>query len=155
MAFDGRLFEVLSTIYGGYKVTGEKYIDYEKYKVTRNIQDLDSYRDGNGELHRTALSRVPIKIELETRPGLSNKDMEEFFGNIRKRFTVPKERKCSITYYDPEYDKYRQAENCYMPDPAFEIRNIEYDKEKNTYKIFYKSVRFAFIGYGDKDNAED
>ena len=144
MAFQGWLMQV-----GDYKITGEKYIDYEKYKVTRNIQDLDSYRDGDGILRRNALSVAPIKIELETRPGLSDKDMEEFFGSIRQRFTVPKERRCDVIFYVPETNTY-ETEQCYMPDPAFEIRNIEYDKEKKTYKIFYKSVRFAFIGYGKK-----
>ena len=137
MAFAGYLLRV-----GSYEIDGTKYINYAKYNVTQNIQDVDSYRDANGELHRNALDHVPIKIELETKDNLTNTDMATFFGTIRSNFSVPKERKASVTAYIPEIDDY-VTQAMYMPDPQFKIKKIS--KDKTT--IYYESVRFAFIGY--------
>lgn len=137
MAFNGNLLTVGSYVIGGDTL---KYIDYSKYTVIQNVQDLDSYRDANGVLHRNALDHIPLKIELETRPNLTNADILEFFGNIRSNFIVEKERKASVTAYVPEIDDYI-TQTMYMPDPQFKIRKIQGGK------IFYESIRFAFIGY--------
>ena len=137
MAFNGTLLTV-----GSYAITGEKYINYDKYSATLNIQDMDSYRDANGVLHRNALEHVPLKVELETRDNLTNTDMGEFFGSIRSNFTDASQRKVSVTAYIPELDDY-VTQDCYMPDPQFKIKRI--DPDTNT--IYYGSVRFAFIGY--------
>ena len=135
MAFNGTLLTV-----GSYPITGENYINYKSYSVTKNIQDVDSHRDATGKLHRNALDNAPLKIELETRPGLSNTDMQAFFGSIKSNFIDQKERKCLVTLYVPETDSY-ETQEMYMPDPQFKIKKIEGEK------IFYESVRFAFIGY--------
>ena len=137
MAFNGTLLTV-----GSYAITGERYIGENKYNVTRNVQDMDSYRDADGVLHRNALEHVPIKIELETKDNLTNDDIGTFFGTIRSNFTDATQRQVSVTAYVPEIDDY-VTQVCYMPDPQFKIKRI--DHKTNT--IYYEPIRFAFIGY--------
>lgn len=137
MAFAGYLLRV-----GSYEIDGTFYINYDKYNVTRQIQDLDSYRDANGVLNRNALDHAPIKVEFETRENLTNADVATFFGAIRSNFTIPKERKAMVTAYVPELDDYVTQE-MYMPDPQFKIKKIE----PVTNVIKYESIRVAFIGY--------
>ena len=137
MAFAGYLLRV-----GNYEIDGTYYINWDKYDVTRNIQDLDSYRDANGVLHRNALEHVPIKVEFETRENLTNADVATFFGNIRNNFILPIERKATVTAYVPELDDYI-TQDMYMADPQFKIKRIE----KSTNIIHYESIRVAFIGY--------
>lgn len=137
MAFDGTLLTV-----GSYAITGQKYIDYGKYNATINVQDLDSYRDANGVLHRNALDHAPVKIEFETKENLTNEDIGTFMGSIRSNFSVEKERKASVRAFVPEINDYITQE-MYMPDPQFKIKRI--DPKTNT--IYYESTRIAFIGY--------
>lgn len=137
MAFNGTLLTI-----GSYDIDGTYYVGWDKYNVTRNIQDLDSYRDANGVLHRNALEHVPIKVEFETRENLTNADVATFFGNIRSNFSVPKERKAHITAYVPETDEYI-SQDMYMADPQFKIKRID----PNTNIIYYEPIRVAFIGY--------
>lgn len=137
MSFNGTLITV-----GSYAIDGTYYIGWDKYNVTRNIQDLDSYRDANGLLHRNALDHVPVKVEFETRENLTNADIATFFGNIRSNFSVPKERKASVTAYVPETDDYI-TQDMYMADPQFKIKRID----PNTNIIYYEPIRVAFIGY--------
>lgn len=132
--------------YNGYLVKVGNYaiplsfIKAESYKVTRLVQDLDSYRDANGVLHRTALSHVPNKCEFECVPMLTDTEISAVVENIQNNFTVYDERKANVQVYVPETDTYTTQE-MYMPDPEF---NMYYaDGEK----IIYNSVRFAFIGY--------
>ena len=135
MAFNGNLLVV-----GSYEITGRRYINWDKYKVTRLIQDLDSYRDANGVLHRNALDHIPIKVEFETRELLTNEDIATFFGAIRSNFTNAAERRASVTAYVPELDDYI-TQYMYMADPEMPIHHIQ----DNT--IYYESIRVAFIGY--------
>lgn len=137
MAFNGTLLTV-----GNYAIDGTYYINYKSYNVTRQIQDLDSFRNANGVLVRNALDHVPIKIELETRENLTNTDIAEFWGNIRSNFTVAKERKATVTAYVPEIDGY-VTQDMYVPNPQFKIKRITPD----TNIIYYEPIRIAFIGY--------
>lgn len=137
MAFAGYLLKV-----GDYEIDGTYYINWAKYNVTRNIQDLDSYRDANGVLHRNALDHVPLKVEFETRENLTNTDVANFFGAIRANYTLASERKAMVTAYVPELDDYVTQE-MYMADPQFKIKRIE----DSTNTIKYESIRVAFIGY--------
>ena len=137
MAFAGYLLKV-----GDYEIDGTYYINWAKYNVTRNIQDLDSYRDANGVLHRNALDHVPLKVEFETRENLTNTDVANFFGAIRANYTLASERKAMVTAYVPELDDYITQE-MYMADPQFKMKRIE----DSTNTIKYESIRVAFIGY--------
>ena len=136
MAYSGYLLKV-----GSYQIDGTNYINYNSYKVTRNVQDLDSYRDAMGVLHRNALEHAPIKIEFETREGLTNDEIGTFMGSIRNNFTNSTERKASVTAFVPELNDY-VTQDMYMPDPQFPIMQID---TNNVVK--YSKTRIAFIGY--------
>lgn len=118
-----------------------KYIKADTYTVTRNVQDLDSYRDANGILHRSALEHVPIKVEFETIP-CNNTQLKELLDGITSNYSVPIERKAACVVYVPELDDYI-TQDMYMTQPTPKIKFI--DKEKN--KIQYDQLRLAFIGY--------
>lgn len=135
MAFGGYLLRV-----GSYEIDGTNYIQEKSYKATRNIQDLESYRDANGVLHRNALEHVPLKIEINTRENLTNEELGTFLGNIRSQFTIASERKCVVTAFIPELNDYVTQE-MYMPDPDITIKIIKDGVVK------YDSVRLAWIGY--------
>lgn len=135
MAYNGYLIKV-----GNYIIPAMEFIEANTYKVTKSIQDLDSYRDANGVLHRSALEHVIYKVEFNTQPNLSNGQMGKLFDNIAHNYTVSAERKAAVTLYVPEEDKYI-IQDMYMPDPQITIRDIA----GNT--ITYDSVRLAFIGY--------
>lgn len=136
MAYQGYLVKV-----GNYKIP-YKYIQAESYKVTYNSQDLDSYRDANGVLHRNALSNYVPKVEFNVVPMLTDTQFEDLMSNIRANYTVPGERKVQATVYIPEKNDY-QTTSMYLSDFTPEI----YYADAN--KIQYKSFRMALIGYGD------
>lgn len=137
MAFAGYLLKV-----GDYEIDGTYYINWDKYNVTKEVQDLDSYRDANGVLHRQALEHIPIKVEFETRENLTNTDVATFFGAISNNYINPLERRALVTAYVPEIDDYVTQE-MYMAGPQFKIKRIE----PGTNVIKYESIRVAFIGY--------
>lgn len=134
MAFNGYLIKV-----GNYEIP-RKFINTDTYSACRNIQDLDSYRDANGKLHRTTLSHVPNKAEFETPPMLTNTEFAELMSNIQSNYTVEAERKASVTMYIPETDSY-VTQDMYMPDITPTIYMILNDE------ILYRPIRLAFIGY--------
>lgn len=134
MAYGGYLVRV-----GSYTIPME-FIKADSYKISHKIQDLDSYRDANGVLHRNALSHVPDKLEFECVPMLTNTEMNAVMSAIRGQFSLPAERKANVTAYLPEEDRY-VTQDMYMPDPEFQM----YYADNN--KILYDAVRFAFIGY--------
>ena len=77
MGFNGYLIQI-----GSYSTFFEQYIQYQSYKVSRKVQDLDSYRDANGVLHRNVLDHDSYVIELTLRP-LNNLELENVMSAIR------------------------------------------------------------------------
>lgn len=134
MAYNGYLIKV-----GNYKIP-LAYIAAESYSAYRNIQDLDSYRDGNGKLHRTALSHVPNKVEFDTRNMLTNLQFTDLMKNIQNNYKNSRERKATVTMYIPETDSYI-TQDMYMADIQPQIYGV-FDNV-----IKYMPVRIAFIGY--------
>lgn len=134
MAYNGFLIKV-----GNYTIPF-KYMKAESYTAYRSIQDLDSYRDANGVLHRTALTHVPNKVEFETPAMLTDKTFSELMSNIQTNFTNANERKASVTMYVPETNEY-VTQDMYMPDITPKIYHAD------SKKLQYDSIRLAFIGY--------
>lgn len=134
MAYEGYLIKI-----GNYKLP-HKYISAESYSVYKNTQDLDSYRDADGKLHRTALEHTPNKVEFDTRNMLTDVEFSILMSNIRNNYSNLTERKASVTLYIPESDSY-VTQDMYMADiqPQIYLADSE--------KIQYKPIRFAFIGY--------
>lgn len=135
MAYNGFLVKV-----GNYTIPADKFIKFNSYSVLYSTSDLDSYRDANGVLHRTALEHKPIKIEFETPPMLTNVEMSVLMANIRNNYTNATEKRCVVTAYVPELDDYITMD-CYLPDVTFSI----YGAYGGV--LHYNAVRFAFIGY--------
>lgn len=117
-----------------------KYINVSSYSPYRSVQDLDSYRDGNGVLHRTVLNHKPNKVEFETPPMLTNTEFTDLMSNIQKNYTNSVERKASVEMYLPETDSY-VTQDMYMPDITPVIHSILNNE------LRYNAIRLAFIGY--------
>lgn len=136
MAYSGFLIKV-----GDYIIPANKYIKADSYSVYRNIQDLDSYRDANGVLHRNVLSHVANKVEFEIPAMLTNVEFASLMKNIQRNYISSlEERKALVTLYIPEIDDYVTQE-MYMSD----VKPTIY----GTYGgiVRYNAVRIAFIGY--------
>lgn len=135
MAYQGYLIKV-----GDYIISGKDFIRADSYNATLIVQDLDSYRDMEGVLHRTALNHRVNKIEFETRAMLTDTQMEELLSNIRNNYINANERKVSATVYVPELNEY-MTQDMYLADLQFSM----YGVFNNV--IRYNPVRFAFIAY--------
>lgn len=138
MGFNGYLIKI-----GNYSTFFNKFIVSESYKISKKVIDLDSYRDANGVLHRNALPHVSYTISFEVKP-LDNTRMQELLSSIRENFTIPAERKLSVSFYVPELDDYVTTD-CYMPDPEFPINRIE--TQTIIPVIYYDKITLKFIGY--------
>lgn len=117
-----------------------KYMKHDSYKVTVNTQDLNSFQDANGYLHRNVLEHSQIKIEWNF-PFATNLFLQELLSIFRSIWGDAKERKTECTVYVPEWDKYYTG-TFYMPDFTFQVYNIESGRE-----IRYREVRMALIEY--------
>lgn len=118
-----------------------KYIQYDSYTVTPNQrQDLDSFRDNNGYLHRTVLPHTATKIDFETPPMPESAKMA-LFGMLNSHYTNALERKLEIEYYSPDTSAYKTA-TVYMPDVDFKLRTVD-----DQGQLWYDSIRIAFIEY--------
>lgn len=137
MAYKGYLIKI-----GNY-IFPLSMIKAESYKATNYGQDLDSTRDVNGILHRTALENTAPKVEFETRNMLDNTQMSSIFANIQSNYKNAVEKRSSVEVYVPELDKYVTSD-MYMAD--FEPAMYYADATK----IQYLSTRMAWISYGVK-----
>lgn len=137
MAYKGYLIKI-----GNY-IFPLSMIKAETYKATNYGQDLDSTRDVNGILHRTALENTAPKVEFETRNMLDNTQVSSIFANIQANYTNAVEKKASVEVYAPELDKYVTSD-MYMAD--FEPTMYFADEKE----IKYLSTRMAWISYGVK-----
>jgi hypothetical protein len=134
MAYAGYLIKV-----GNYTIPLSA-IRAETYTVTKNEQDLDSYTDMNGYIHRTALEHYVMKVEFELTPLISDRDFANLMANIRSQYIDSTEKSANVTYYVPELDTY-VTQKSYVPSISAPI----YLADAN--KIQYNQIRLAFIGY--------
>lgn len=139
MAYQGYLIKV-----GSYTIP-LGYIAAESYQVTNYGQDLDSYQDTDGVLHRQALSYQAPKVEFETRNMLDDKQMWDLLSNIRANYTNTVEKKANVTVFIPELNEYITNE-MYMADfsPTMYLASSS--------EIKYNATRMAFISYGVNTN---
>lgn len=134
MAYSGYLIKV------GTFTIPLSIIRAETYSAYESTTDLDSYVDGNGELHRNALDHKAYKVEFETVPMLTDKEFGSLMASIRVQYTVSKEKKSLVTLYVPELDDY-VSQYMYEPD----ITPTLYFADAN--KVQYEQIRLAFISY--------
>lgn len=133
-AYKGYLIKV-----GDY-VIPSKYIRAETYKVTKYGQDLDSYTDADGILHRNPLVHWVPKVEFETTPLHSERELDDLLGNIQRNYLDQIAKDCNCEIYVPEIRNY-VTRHCYMPD----IEMTFYGNYNN--EIQMEQYRLAFIGY--------
>lgn len=134
MAYQGYLIKV-----GDYKIP-HSMIRANTYQAYRNGQDLDSFRNGNGELNRTALEHFVIKIEFETIAMLTDDEFGDLMSNISSNYINKTEKKLVVSAYIPELNNYITQE-AYMPD----VKPTIYFADGS--KVQYNPIRLAFIGY--------
>lgn len=137
MAYKGYLIKI-----GNY-IFPLSMIKAESYKATNYGQDLDSIRDVNGILHRTALENTAPKVKFETRNMLDNTQMSSIFANIQENYKNAVEKRASVEVYVPELDRYVTSD-MHMAD--FEPTMYFADEKE----IKYLSTRMAWISYGVK-----
>jgi hypothetical protein len=117
-----------------------KYISLTSYVSTPNQrQDLDSYQDNLGKLHRNTLDHTRSKLEWNT-PPLFERELLSLQNILNSGIINAKERKLKIIHYCFDTHTYEQGE-FYMPDITFTpllIRNGE---------VLMDKVRLAFIEY--------
>lgn len=138
MAYNGYLVKVFGA--SSDFIISNKLIKANSYSVTWSGQDVDSYRDADGLLHRNAIDHPCIKVDFEIKPMLTNDEVANLMNNIRSRMTNLTEKKVTISAYNPETDSYITAE-CYMPDIQFSVYGT-YNKV-----IHFNAFRLAFIQY--------
>lgn len=142
MSFDGNLL-YLSQNGSSWSAFPIKYVKAESYSALYSGQDMESYRDANGNLIRNALPNPLPKIEFETRPMLNNTEMAEIWSFIRSRYVNSTEKSIYVKAFMPELNGY-MTQKCYVPDCTPTIYGID----RSTKLIRYNSLRIAFIGCG-------
>lgn len=133
MAYNGYLLKLNGT------TMPLKYISLETYTVTYSTQDIDSYRDVTGVLHRNVLSHKVMKAEFNT-PPMYQKDVVSFMSIINAAYSDSTTKTVSVEFYSPETNAYVTMTS-YVPDISFTI------KENSPRGFIYNPVRVAFIGY--------
>lgn len=111
------------------------------YDITPNArQDLDSYRDADGILRRTALSHTATIVEFDTII-LDEEDMRVLMHAIVLNYINFNERDAECTYYDPETGQMKTGHFYLDSNLKFGLLRIE-----NGRKI-YKETHFKFVEY--------
>ena len=109
----------------------------QSYSSTPNqVQDMDSYQDVEGNLHREILPHTRTKIEFTT-PHLWLEDkisLQSFFPNRHEK------PKMTVEYWNDEVNSYTTGE-FYTPDIQYKVYRIK----KND--IEYFPLRIALIEY--------
>lgn len=134
MAYQGYLLKVGDT------EIPHSYMRAETYKALLSTNDLDSYRDLDGVLHRNPLEHKVGKVEFETPPLLDDKEMTEFLNMFQNNYLDSVEKNVIATFYVPELNDYLTQE-MYVPDLNF---TLYYADEK---VVKYNQLRIALIAY--------
>lgn len=134
MSFNGYLIKI-----GSNDTFFEHYMVAQSYQVTKKMLDYGSFRDGDGILKRNCLDHVSYIIQFDIKP-CDNLKLAQFMGAIKSHFSIAKERKVEVTFYNAEDDNYI-TQDFYVPDPDFKIDHIE----GNT--VFFRQTTIKFIGY--------
>ena len=144
MAYAGYLIKLHKTDTNSQDTTYEvplSYIKHSSYSATLNTQDLDSYEDANGVLHRTALSHTVPKVEFETVAMLKQSDVDTLFSNIRGMYTNENEKRVDAEVFIPETGTYVRQDMYLKPSISFPIYSA------NATEIRYNSIQISLIGY--------
>lgn len=135
MAFEGYLMKAFGTIFP------HKYIQISTYQTTPSQrQDLDSYQDSQGNLHRTVIPHDRSKIVFKTIDDLKLAEKQEIQAFFNGAMTNARERKVTLTYWNDEDNMYKTG-SFYIPDVTYPIKRIMGND------IVYDSVEYHLIEY--------
>ena len=135
MAFEGYLMKSFGTIFP------HKYIQISTYQTTPSQrQDLDSYQDSKGNLHRTVVPHDRSKIVFKTMDDLKLAEKQEIQAFFNGAMTNARERKITLTYWNDEDNIYKTG-SFYIPDVTYPIKRIMGND------IVYDSVEYHLIEY--------
>lgn len=135
MAFEGYLMKAFGTIFP------HKYIQISTYQTTPSQrQDLDSYQDSKGNLHRTVVPHDRSKIVFKTMDNLKLAEKQEIQAFFNGAMTNARERKVTLTYWNDEDNMYKTG-SFYIPDVTYPIKRIMEND------IVYDSVEYHLIEY--------
>lgn len=135
MSFSGYILKIGNFIFP------MEYIIEDSMQITKTVQDLDSYRDSNGVLHRNALEHWVANITFDVVPFLNGEELASLMGSIRMNYIILAERKANVTVFVPEVNDYI-TQAMYMPDIQIPIFTADRDGT-----IWYQSFSMEFIGY--------
>lgn len=126
---------------GVQKPIPNKFISLTSYVSTpHQRQDLDSYQDNLGKLHRNTLDHTRSKLEWNT-PPLVERELKQLQDLLESAIINSKERKLDIKHYCFDTHTYEQG-TFYMPDMTFTPLLIKPNGE-----VLMDKVRLAFIEY--------
>lgn len=135
MAFEGFLMKASETTFP------HKYIQISTYQTTPSQrQDLDSYQDSKGNLHRTVVPHDRSKIVFKTIDDLKLAEKQEIQAFFNGAMTNARERKVTLTYWNDEDNIYKTG-SFYIPDVTYPIKRIMGND------IVYDSVEYHLIEY--------
>lgn len=126
---------------GVQKPIPNKYISLTSYVSTPNQrQDLDSYQDSQGFLHRNTLNHKRSKLEWNT-PPMVERELKALQDLLESGIINANERKLKIVHYCFDTHTYETG-TFYMPDITFTPLLIRPNGE-----MVLDKVRLAFIEY--------
>lgn len=135
MAFEGYLMKAFGTTFP------HKYIQISTYQTTPSQrQDLDSYQDSKGNLHRTVVPHDRSKIVFKTIDDLKLAEKQEIQAFFNGAMNNARERKITLTYWNDEDNMYKTS-SFYIPDVTYPIKRIMGND------IVYDSVEYHLIEY--------
>lgn len=115
----------------------------ETYEITPNArQDLDSYRDAQGILRRTALGHTATVIEFDVKM-LNEQQMSDLLTGMRDAYINPNERDAQCTYFDPETNTWNKTGHFYL-DSNFKVTLYALWERGG---VIYKDTHFKFVEY--------
>lgn len=123
---------------GSYEVP-LKFIQYNSYVAEWATNDLDSFRNAEGELVRNALARKTMKVEWNI-PPMYDSEVEEFLSNLRSQLSS-KENSAMVEAFIP-YEGTYKTDKCYLTSNV----NIQIRAIYNN-RVEYEPIRIALIGY--------
>lgn len=137
MAYRGYLFQ-----FGDY-IFPNKYIKFDTYDILpEQIQDMDSYTDGNGVTHRNALEHTKTNITFSTLE-ISEVAMDKIMSNLKKNYINKNETDANCTYFSPRENKYLTGHFYLDPSIKFSIKKVD----DNGKSIAYGEMQWIFIEY--------
>lgn len=116
-------------------------IKADSYKITPNArQDLDSYRDTEGLLHRNALAHTATIVEFDTIP-MWDTNFNAMMSAVKNSYINVSERDANCSYFDVE-NQTTKTGHFYL-DSNFQASI----KQQWGTKILYDSCHFKFVEY--------